>query len=128
MTGTNAGLMITIAFIYMGIFVGMSFVGQTFGEIAIETPEEETVEPEDPSWYDGLLGVILFFPLGVWEAFTSLLGYVSTQNIPFFTPIAEFLTNIILGIEILPGWVNAIIFTPLIVGVSYLIIDLVWIG
>ena len=124
MAGTNAGLIIIIAFIYTSILIGIGFIGLTFGE-NIFVDEHTTIPTEEE-----------LAELNAWERFLANIGITFTEaigntiesNIPFISPILLFFTSIYTGISVLPLWLNTIIFTPLIIGTTYLIIDLVWIG
>jgi len=121
---SNANIFYSIVLFYTVLFVTIGFIGGTFEEVTIEEIEEEIIEEQAKFHWQQVLG---FF-----STFTSMIGnllnYIIDSNIPMVSPIIEFLKNIGVGISILPIWLNTIIFTPLVLTMTYLIVDLVWIG
>ena len=103
---SNAYLFFAIATFYTLLFVAIGFIGTTFEEVTIVEEEGIDVEVNTGGFLNWLIGA----------------------EIPLISTITSFLKSIVVGISVLPIWANTLIFTPLILAVTYLIIDLVWIG
>lgn len=119
----NANIFYAIAVFYTILFVAIGFIGGTFEEVQVEDLEEEVEEGQGLFHWQQVLGFFGTFTGMV----ASFFNFVIDSNIPMVSPILEFLKNIGVGISVLPIWLNTIIFTPLVLTMTYLIVELIWI-
>ena len=98
MSLTKTGIVLAISTFYILIALGIGFYGETFSE-------EVTIDERSAINYNN-------------ETDQAGGFFSKVANLKLFS----FLGNIIIGIGALPIWLNTIIFTPLVVVISWILI------